>query len=57
VALAFQVGGHYLAACLRRTPPKPDEEREKEARRRQAAWLAISIIRKRGNISGQLSAE
>ena len=29
-----------LPACPWRIPPKPDEEREKEARRRQAAKLA-----------------
>ena len=28
-----------LPACPRRTPPKPDEERENEAHRRQAAKL------------------
>ena len=37
-----------LPACPRRTPPKPDEEREKEARRRQAAKLA----RQRGQYLG-----
>jgi hypothetical protein len=42
-----------LPACPRRTPPKPDEEREKEAHRLQAAKLgACSIIRKRGQYLG-----
>ena len=38
--LAFSICGRYFAGVSPAYPPKPDEEREKEAHRRQAAKLA-----------------